>query len=211
MTTLRWGEVGAVYEAPLPNLPQAHRLRDRRRFPFLQRTLPPDRPRQLGHRKIRRLLARFEEEESDEEPSDRAAQRIATAISMNPTTDGWRRQQAALRARRRHQPRSRLSAEGARHLGLADRRAARLGRMLVAASPRTPTGWLTPLHAMVGGRISPSSNACWPSPFPPSASGPPAAWRRYLHSNDPQIVVIDEVAGQLIAYLGLATPRTIRR
>ena len=31
----------------------------------------------------------------------------------------------------------------------------------------------------------------------------------YLHSTDPQIVVIDEVAGQLIAYLGLATPRTI--
>jgi phosphatidylglycerophosphatase A len=30
----------------------------------------------------------------------------------------------------------------------------------------------------------------------------------YLHSEDPQIVVVDEVAGQLIAYLGLATPRT---
>ena len=32
---------------------------------------------------------------------------------------------------------------------------------------------------------------------------------RYLRSTDPQIVVIDEVAGQLITYLGLATPRTI--
>jgi phosphatidylglycerophosphatase A len=31
---------------------------------------------------------------------------------------------------------------------------------------------------------------------------------RYLQNHDPQIVVIDEVAGQLIAYLGLATPRT---
>jgi phosphatidylglycerophosphatase A len=31
----------------------------------------------------------------------------------------------------------------------------------------------------------------------------------YLRSTDPQIVVIDEVAGQLISYLGLATPRTI--
>ena len=30
----------------------------------------------------------------------------------------------------------------------------------------------------------------------------------YLHSKDPQIVVVDEVAGQLISYLGLATPRT---
>jgi phosphatidylglycerophosphatase A len=30
----------------------------------------------------------------------------------------------------------------------------------------------------------------------------------HLHSDDPQIVVIDEVAGQLIAYLGLATPAT---
>jgi len=29
-----------------------------------------------------------------------------------------------------------------------------------------------------------------------------------LGSKDPQIVVVDEVAGQLIAYLGLATPRT---
>lgn len=31
---------------------------------------------------------------------------------------------------------------------------------------------------------------------------------KYLQSKDPQIVVIDEVAGQLISYLGLATPRT---
>jgi phosphatidylglycerophosphatase A len=31
---------------------------------------------------------------------------------------------------------------------------------------------------------------------------------KYLQVKDPQIVVIDEVAGQLIAYLGLATPRT---
>jgi phosphatidylglycerophosphatase A len=30
----------------------------------------------------------------------------------------------------------------------------------------------------------------------------------YLHMKDPQIIVIDEVAGQLITYLGLATPRT---
>jgi phosphatidylglycerophosphatase A len=30
----------------------------------------------------------------------------------------------------------------------------------------------------------------------------------YLQKHDPQIVVIDEVAGQLISYLGLATPRT---
>jgi len=30
----------------------------------------------------------------------------------------------------------------------------------------------------------------------------------HLRSHDPQIVVIDEVAGQLIAYLGLATPAT---
>ncbi len=30
----------------------------------------------------------------------------------------------------------------------------------------------------------------------------------YLNSDDPQIVVVDEVAGQLISYLGLATPRT---
>jgi phosphatidylglycerophosphatase A len=31
---------------------------------------------------------------------------------------------------------------------------------------------------------------------------------RYLQTHDPQIVVIDEVAGQLISYLGLATPKT---
>jgi phosphatidylglycerophosphatase A len=31
---------------------------------------------------------------------------------------------------------------------------------------------------------------------------------KYLHTKDPQVVVIDEVAGQLISYLGLATPRT---
>jgi phosphatidylglycerophosphatase A len=31
---------------------------------------------------------------------------------------------------------------------------------------------------------------------------------KYLRTKDPQIVVIDEVAGQLISYLGLATPRT---
>jgi phosphatidylglycerophosphatase A len=31
---------------------------------------------------------------------------------------------------------------------------------------------------------------------------------KYLRTKDPQIVVIDEVAGQLIAYLALATPRT---
>jgi phosphatidylglycerophosphatase A len=31
----------------------------------------------------------------------------------------------------------------------------------------------------------------------------------YLRTKDPQIVVIDEVAGQLIAYMALATPRTI--
>jgi phosphatidylglycerophosphatase A len=31
---------------------------------------------------------------------------------------------------------------------------------------------------------------------------------KYLQREDPQIVVIDEVAGQLIAYMGLATPRT---
>jgi phosphatidylglycerophosphatase A len=31
---------------------------------------------------------------------------------------------------------------------------------------------------------------------------------KYLKKDDPQIVVVDEVAGQLIAYLGLATPRT---
>jgi phosphatidylglycerophosphatase A len=31
---------------------------------------------------------------------------------------------------------------------------------------------------------------------------------RYLQNHDPQIVVIDEVAGQLISYLGLATPKT---
>jgi phosphatidylglycerophosphatase A len=31
---------------------------------------------------------------------------------------------------------------------------------------------------------------------------------KYLQKEDPQIVVIDEVAGQLIAYMGLATPRT---
>ena len=30
----------------------------------------------------------------------------------------------------------------------------------------------------------------------------------HMHSHDPQIVVVDEVAGQLIAYLGLATPGT---
>jgi phosphatidylglycerophosphatase A len=30
----------------------------------------------------------------------------------------------------------------------------------------------------------------------------------YVGKNDPQIVVVDEVAGQLIAYLGLATTRT---
>jgi phosphatidylglycerophosphatase A len=30
----------------------------------------------------------------------------------------------------------------------------------------------------------------------------------YLGKSDPQIVVVDEVAGQLIVYLGLATPRT---
>jgi phosphatidylglycerophosphatase A len=30
----------------------------------------------------------------------------------------------------------------------------------------------------------------------------------YLRKSDPQIVVVDEVAGQLITYLGLATPRT---
>jgi phosphatidylglycerophosphatase A len=31
---------------------------------------------------------------------------------------------------------------------------------------------------------------------------------KYLKKKDPQIVVIDEVSGQLIAYLGLATPKT---
>jgi phosphatidylglycerophosphatase A len=31
---------------------------------------------------------------------------------------------------------------------------------------------------------------------------------KHLQSKDPQIVVVDEVAGQLICYLGLATPRT---
>ena len=31
---------------------------------------------------------------------------------------------------------------------------------------------------------------------------------KYLQREDPQIVVIDEVAGQLIAYMALATPRT---
>ena len=31
----------------------------------------------------------------------------------------------------------------------------------------------------------------------------------HLHSHDPQIVVVDEVAGQLIAYLALATPQTV--
>jgi phosphatidylglycerophosphatase A len=31
---------------------------------------------------------------------------------------------------------------------------------------------------------------------------------RYLRTKDPQIVVIDEVAGQLITYMALATPRT---
>ena len=31
---------------------------------------------------------------------------------------------------------------------------------------------------------------------------------KYLQTHDPQIVVIDEVAGQLITYLGLATPKT---
>ena len=31
---------------------------------------------------------------------------------------------------------------------------------------------------------------------------------KYLQKKDPQIVVIDEVSGQLIAYMGLATPRT---
>jgi phosphatidylglycerophosphatase A len=31
---------------------------------------------------------------------------------------------------------------------------------------------------------------------------------KYLQTKDPQIVVIDEVAGQLISYLGLATPKT---
>ena len=31
---------------------------------------------------------------------------------------------------------------------------------------------------------------------------------KYLQSDDPQTVVIDEVAGQLISYLGLATPKT---
>jgi phosphatidylglycerophosphatase A len=31
---------------------------------------------------------------------------------------------------------------------------------------------------------------------------------KYLRTKDPQIVVVDEVAGQLIAYFGLATPRT---
>ncbi|HEX3377259.1 MAG TPA: phosphatidylglycerophosphatase A [Candidatus Acidoferrales bacterium] len=31
---------------------------------------------------------------------------------------------------------------------------------------------------------------------------------KYMRLEDPQIVVIDEVAGQLIAYMGLATPRT---
>ena len=38
--------------------------------------------------------------------------------------------------------------------------------------------------------------------------GVPAASRvtRHLHTHDPQIVVVDEVAGQLIAYMGLATP-----
>jgi phosphatidylglycerophosphatase A len=43
-----------------------------------------------------------------------------------------------------------------------------------------------------------------------SAIGVWAAGRvaTYLHSTDPQIVVVDEVAGQLISYLGLATPRT---
>jgi phosphatidylglycerophosphatase A len=44
-----------------------------------------------------------------------------------------------------------------------------------------------------------------------SAIGVWAAGRvaTYLRSTDPQIVVVDEVAGQLISYLGLATPRTI--
>ena len=43
-----------------------------------------------------------------------------------------------------------------------------------------------------------------------SAAGLWAADRvaKYLRKTDPQIVVVDEVAGQLIAYLGLATPRT---
>jgi phosphatidylglycerophosphatase A len=31
---------------------------------------------------------------------------------------------------------------------------------------------------------------------------------KYLRTSDPQIVVIDEVAGQLISYLALATPKT---
>jgi|SRR5579862_1170013 len=31
---------------------------------------------------------------------------------------------------------------------------------------------------------------------------------KYLQTKDPQVVVVDEVAGQLISYLGLATPRT---
>ena len=30
---------------------------------------------------------------------------------------------------------------------------------------------------------------------------------KYLRTKDPQIVVVDEVAGQLMAYMGLATPR----
>ena len=33
---------------------------------------------------------------------------------------------------------------------------------------------------------------------------------RHLHKKDPQIVVVDEIAGQMIAYLGLATARTFQ-
>jgi len=74
-------------------------------------------------------------------------------------------------------------------------------------------------YAHVGG-TGPDVTARWAADFTwmecllvvvVSAGGLWAAERlsAYLHKTDPQIVVVDEVAGQLIAYLGLAAPRTI--
>lgn len=42
-----------TYEAALPHLPQAHRFRDVRGLPLLQRAVSSDRSRQLGERKVR--------------------------------------------------------------------------------------------------------------------------------------------------------------
>jgi phosphatidylglycerophosphatase A len=87
-------------------------------------------------------------------------------------------------------------------------------------------GWgaMTLSHLQVAPRIAATGDLSNPTPFwwtnfawnefaiviIVSVIGVWAADRtaNYLQTKDPQVVVIDEVSGQLISYLGLATPRT---